>query len=33
MKELQDFTRAMDYENDFYFLCDSTRISKILAHV
>jgi hypothetical protein len=22
----------MDYENDFYLSCDSTRISKILAH-
>ena len=32
MKELPDFTRAMDYENDFYLSCDSTRISKILAH-
>lgn len=32
MEDLPDFSRAMDYENNFYLSCDSARISKILAH-
>lgn len=32
MIELPDFTKAFDYENNFYLSCDNTRISKILAH-
>jgi hypothetical protein len=32
MINLPDLARAMDYENDFYLSCDSSRISKILAH-
>jgi hypothetical protein len=32
MKNLPDFSKSMDYENDFYLSCDYTRISKILAH-
>lgn len=32
MRDLPDFSKAMDYENNFYLSCDYTRISKILAH-
>jgi hypothetical protein len=32
MIDLPDFSKAMDYENNFYMSCDSTRISKIIAH-
>ncbi len=32
MIKLPDFTKAYEYENDFYLSCDITRISKILAH-
>ena len=28
---LPDFSKAFDYENNFYLTCDNTRISKILA--
>lgn len=30
--QLPDFTRAFEYENNFYLSCDNTRISKLLAH-
>ena len=30
--ELPDFSRAWEYENDFYLSCDATRMSKVLAH-
>lgn len=29
---MPDFTKAFEYENNFYLSCDITRISKILAH-
>ncbi|TSC76694.1 MAG: NADP-dependent oxidoreductase [Parcubacteria group bacterium Gr01-1014_33] len=32
MIKLPDFTKAFDYENNFYLSCDNTRLSKILAH-
>jgi hypothetical protein len=30
--DLPDFSRAWEYENDFYLSCDATRMSKVLAH-
>ena len=32
MIELPDFSKSFVYENNFYLSCDSTRMSKILAH-
>lgn len=32
MINLPNFTKNFDYENDFYLSCDSSRISKALAH-
>lgn len=32
MIKLPDFTKAFEYENNFYLSCDNTRLSKILAH-
>ena len=32
MITLPDFEKAFDYENDFYLSCDSSRLTKILAH-
>ncbi len=32
MITLPDFTKAWDYENNFYLSCHTSRISKILAH-
>jgi len=32
MISLPEFTKAFEYENNFYLSCDNTRISKILAH-
>lgn len=32
MIELPDFSKAFEYENQFYLSCNLTRISKILAH-
>ena len=32
MIKLPDFSKAFEYENNFYLSCDVTRISKILAH-
>ena len=32
MIELPDFTKAFDYENNFYLSCDNTRLSKFIAH-
>lgn len=32
MITLPDFTKAFEYENNFYLSCDNTRLSKILAH-
>ena len=32
MIKLPDFTKAFEYENNFYLSCDNTRFSKILAH-
>jgi len=32
MINLPDFSRAFEYENQFYLSCDNSRISKILAH-
>jgi hypothetical protein len=32
MITLPDFTKAFDYENNFYLSCDNTRLSKLLAH-
>ena len=29
---LPDFSKAFEYENNFYLSCDNTRISKIIAH-
>lgn len=31
MIKLPDFTKAFEYENNFYLSCDNTRLSKILA--
>ena len=31
MVELPDFSKAMQYENDFYMSCDVTRMSKVIA--
>jgi hypothetical protein len=30
--QLPDFSKAFEYENDFYLSCDITRVSKLLAH-
>lgn len=30
--QLPDFSRAWEYENNFYLSCDATRMSKLLAH-
>ncbi len=32
MIKLPDFTKAFEYENNFYLSCDNMRLSKILAH-
>ena len=32
MIPLPDFTKAFDYENNFYLSADKTRLSKVLAH-
>jgi hypothetical protein len=32
MIQLPDFSRAWEYENNFYLFCDSSRMSKIIAH-
>ena len=32
MIELPDFSKAFDYENNFYLSCDVQRMSKVLAH-
>ena len=32
MIELPDFSKAFDYENNFYLSCDVQRISKVIAH-
>lgn len=32
MITLPDFTKAFEYENDFYLSCDNSRLSKLLAH-
>ena len=32
MIELPDFEKSFEYENNFYWSCDITRISKLLAH-
>ena len=32
MITLPDFNRTFEYENNFFLSCDTTRISKILAH-
>jgi hypothetical protein len=32
MITLPDFTKAFDYENNFYLSCDNTRLSKLIAH-
>lgn len=32
MIKLPDFSRAFEYENNFYLSCDNTRFGKILAH-
>ncbi len=32
MIKLPDFSKAFEYENNFYLSCDNTRLSKILAH-
>ena len=29
---LPDFSKAFEYENNFYLSCDNTRLSKIIAH-
>jgi Macrocin-O-methyltransferase (TylF) len=29
---LPDFSKAFEYENDFYLSCDNTRLSKFIAH-
>jgi len=30
--ELPDFSRSFEYENGFYLSCDSSRLSKVIAH-
>jgi hypothetical protein len=30
--QLPDFSKAFEYENNFYLSCDNTRLSKIIAH-
>lgn len=32
MIELPDFTKAFEYENNFYLSCDNSRIEKIISH-
>ena len=32
MIDMPDFEKAWDYENAFYLTCDTTRVSKIIAH-
>ncbi|HWZ22355.1 MAG TPA: TylF/MycF/NovP-related O-methyltransferase [Cytophagaceae bacterium] len=32
MIELPDFSKAFEYENNFYLSCDNTRLSKIMSH-
>jgi hypothetical protein len=32
MIQLPDFSKAWEYENNFYLSCDMTRMSKVLAH-
>ncbi|MGI8728501.1 MAG: TylF/MycF/NovP-related O-methyltransferase [Solirubrobacteraceae bacterium] len=32
MMQMPDFSRSWEYENNFYLSCDSTRMSKVLAH-
>lgn len=32
MIDLPDFSKAIEYENDFYLSCDVGRMSKIMAH-
>ncbi len=32
MIKLPDFSRAYEYENDFYLSCDKQRIGKLIAH-
>ncbi len=32
MIKLPDFSKAFEYENNFYLSCDNTRLSKILVH-
>ncbi len=32
MIKLPDFSKAFEYENNFYLSCDNTRFSKFLAH-
>ncbi len=32
MIDLPDFSRAFDYENDFYLSCAPSRLAKVLAH-
>lgn len=32
MIKLPDFSKAYDYENEFYLSCDKSRIGKLLAH-
>ncbi len=32
MIDLPDFSKSYDYENYFYFTCDSQRIGKLIAH-
>ncbi|MCX5666804.1 MAG: class I SAM-dependent methyltransferase [Candidatus Omnitrophica bacterium] len=32
MIQLPDFSKAFEYENNFYLSCDTTRISKMIAH-
>jgi len=32
MIKLPDFSKAPEYENNFYLSCDNTRLGKILAH-
>lgn len=32
MIELPDYSRAFEYENNFYLSCDNSRLGKIIAH-
>jgi len=32
MINLPDFSKIFDYENNFYVSCDSSRITKLIAH-